>query len=101
MRAPSRHLRGDFVSRLRCAYEAGELPRIWDRAEVDLILKTLRSTDWVVYPKPCLAGTEKVVDSLDRYSHRIALSDRCILDFSDGQNALAYKDYRDGDRCKV
>lgn len=55
----------------------------------------------MVYPKPCLAGTEKVVDSLDRYSHRIALSDRCILDFSDGQNALAYKDYRDGDRCKV
>jgi hypothetical protein len=36
-----------------------------------------------------------VVDYLGRYSHRIALSDRRILSFEDGQVRLARKDYRD------
>ena len=101
VRALSRHFRGRFVSRLRRAYAAGELPRIRDRVEVDRVLQALMDTDWVVYSKPCLARTETVVDYLGRYSHRIALSDSRILDFEGGQVALSYKDYRDGDRRKV
>lgn len=100
-RALSRHFRGRFVSRLRRAYAAGELPRIRNRAEVDRFLQALMGTDWVVYSKPCLAATQTVVDYLGRYSHRIALSDSRILDFDDGKVALSYSDYRDGDRRKV
>jgi hypothetical protein len=101
VRALSRHFRGGFVSRLRRAFEARQLPRLRDRAEVDRVLQALMGTDWVVYSKPCLARTETVVDYLGRYSHRIALSDSRILDFEGGQVALSYKDYRDGDRRKV
>jgi len=101
VRALSRHFRGRFVSRLRRAYEAGALPRIRDRAELDRILNALMGAEWAVYSKPCLARTETVVEYLGRYSHRIALSDSRILDFADGQVALSYKDYRDGDRRKV
>jgi len=101
VRALSWHFRGGFVSRLRGAFEDGRLPRIRERAEVERVLKSLMATDWVVYSKPCLARTETVVDDLGRYSHRIAPSDRRLLDF-DGQSvALSDKDYRDGDRRKV
>ncbi len=61
VRALSRHFRGGFVSRLRRAIEAGQLSRLRDRAEVDRVLKALTGTEWVVYSKPCLGRTEKVV----------------------------------------
>jgi hypothetical protein len=101
VRALSRHFRGGFISRLRRAYEAEELPRVRDRAEVERVLKTLMASEWVVYSKPCLARTDTVIDYLGRYSHRIALSDSRLLDFDGESVALAYKDYRDGDRRKV
>jgi hypothetical protein len=101
VRALSRHFRGGFVSRLRRAYEAGQLPRIRDRAEVNRVLKALMASEWVVYSKPCLARTETVIDYLGRYSHRIALSDGRLLAFDGESVRLAYKDYRDGDRQKV
>ena len=101
VRALSRHFRGGFVIRLRRACEAGQLPRLRDRAEVDRTLQALMGTEWVVYSKPYLAATQTVVDYLGRYSHRIALSDSRILDFEDGVVSLSYKDDRDGDRRKV
>jgi hypothetical protein len=101
VRALSRHFRGGFVSRLRRAFEAGQLPRIRDRAEVNRVLKALMATEWVVYSKPCLARTETVIDYLGRYSHRIALSDGRLLAFDGESVRLAYKDYRDGDRHKT
>jgi hypothetical protein len=96
VRALSRHFRGGFVSRLRRAFEAGLLPRVQDRGEVDRVLKALMSTEWVVYSKPCLGHTETVVDYLGRYSHRIALPDSRLLRFDGESVELAYKDYRDG-----
>jgi len=96
VRALSRHLRGGFVSRLRQAIEAGRLPRLEDAAQIDAMLDALMDTDWVVYSKPCITHTQTVVSYLGRYSHRIALSDARILNFTDGQVELAYKDYRDG-----
>lgn len=96
VRALSRHVRGGFVSRLRQAVNDGRLSRLKDTAEIDRMLDTLMAIDWVVYSKPCLTHTETVVDYLGRYSHRIALSDARLLDFEDGQVALAYTDYHDG-----
>jgi hypothetical protein len=96
VQALSRHVRGGFVSRLRQAIEAGHLPRIQDGAQIAAVLDALMATDWAVYPKPCITHTETVVAYLGRYSHRIALSDARILNFTDGQVDLAYKDHRDG-----
>ncbi|HSQ08875.1 MAG TPA: IS91 family transposase [Chromatiaceae bacterium] len=98
VRALSRHFRGGFVSRLRRAFEAGQLPRVQDRREVDRVLKALMGKEWVVYSKPCLGRTETVVDYLGRYSHRVALSDSRLLSFDGETVELAYKDYRDGDQ---
>ncbi len=101
VRARSRHFRGGFVSRLRCACEAGQLSRLRNRAEVDRVLKALIGTEWVVYSKPCLGRTETVVDYLGRYSHRIALSDSRLLAFDGESVELDYQDYRDGGQHKT
>ena len=101
LRALSRHVRGGFVGRLRRAREDGKLSRIRDDAQVDRSLATLMATDWVVYSKPCLARTDTVVDYLGRYSHRIALSNRRLVDFDGASVQLSDKDDRDGDRRKV
>jgi len=102
VRALSRHFRGGLVSRLRRAGKEGRLARI-TAPEVDRVLDALMQPEWVVYSKTCLARTDTVIDYLGRYSHRIALSDRRLLDFDDDDATVdvRYKDYRDDNRNKV
>lgn len=100
-RALSRRFRGCMVSALRAAYRRGELHRLTDPVEVDALLDELMRTDWVVYPKPCVNHTERVVEYLARYSHRIAISDARIDRVDDQHVAFHYTDYRDGNRDKV
>jgi len=101
VRALSRHFRGGLVSRLRAAYQAGELSRLSGPAEVDRVLDALMSGDWVVFSKPCLTHTDTVVEYLGRYSHRIALSDSRLSDFDGTTVTLSYKDYRDDRRKQM
>jgi hypothetical protein len=100
-RALSRRFRGRMVSALRAAYRRGELHRLAHSAEVDALLDRLMRTDWVVYPKPCVNHTERVVRYLARYSHRIAISDARIARLDDEHVAFRDTDYRDGNRDKV
>lgn len=83
VRALARKFRGRLVARLREAWEHGNLARLSGPAEVKRVLNALMATEWVVYSKPCLARTDTVIDYLGRYSHRIALSDRRLLDFDE------------------
>jgi hypothetical protein len=102
VRALSRHFRGGLVSRLRRAYQDGRLTRI-TAPEVERVLNALMQPEWVVYAKPCLARTDTVIAYLGRYSHRIALSDRRLLNFDEEDNTVdvRYQDYRDGRRHQV
>ena len=100
-RALSRRFRGCMVSALRAAYRRGKLHRLAHPVEVDAVLDQLMRTDWVVYPKPCVHHTERVVEYLGQYSHRIAISDPRIIHVDDEHVAFRYKDYHDGNRHKV
>ena len=86
---------------MRAAYRRGELHRLTHPAEVDAVLDQLMRTDWVVYPKPCVNHTERVVEYLAQYSHRIAISDPRFIHVDDEHVAFRYKDYRDANRHKV
>ena len=99
VRALSRRFRGHFVSAVRRRVRAGELPRIAPD-EVDAMLERLMNLEWVVYTKPCLDHTERVVDYLARYTHRIALTDARLVAINGQRVALRYRDYRD-DRHKT
>ncbi len=96
VRALSRHFRGGWVSRLRRAGKEGRLARITPQ-ELDRVLDALMQPEWVVDSKPCLARTDTVIDDLGRDSHRIALSDRRLLDFDDDEATVDVRDKDDRD----
>jgi hypothetical protein len=51
-------------------------------------------TDWVVYCKPTIQGTQRVLDYLGRYVHRVAITNRRIVSIDDGQVTFRYKHAR-------
>ena len=61
------------------------------------LLDTLYAKDWVVYGKPPFADPETVLESLGRYVHRVAISNRRLLDGSDGRVRFSYRDRTNGD----
>lgn len=57
--------------------------------------------DWVVYAKRPFGGPQQVLRYLARYTHRVAISDRRLLELKDGQICFQYKDYADAQRSKA
>jgi hypothetical protein len=56
---------------------------------------------WVVYVKPPFGGPQQVLEYLSRYTHRVAISNRRILSFANGNVTFVWRDYADGNRVKV
>ena len=46
------------------------------------ILHPSRTAEWVVYAKAPFGGPEQVLEYLGRYTHRVAISNNRLLDFS-------------------
>jgi hypothetical protein len=101
VRALSRHYRGRMVSGLRKAQQQGQLKRVTRPGEIDEVLNALMSQDWVVYSKPCLTHTDRIIGYLGRYTHRIALSDARLLASKGDTVTLVWKDYADHNRRKT
>lgn len=80
---------------------AGGIASLSSPAAFNKHLAESAKKSWVVYCKPPFAGPEQVLQYLSRYTHRIAISNRRLLDFSDGKVTFSWKDYRDGTRKKM
>ena len=107
VRVLRRRFRRLFLQYLQEAYDAGQLKffsslqslgerRCWRR-----YLAAARKTEWWVYAKPPFGGPPQVLRYLGRYTHRVALSNRRLLDIEDGQVRFLWKDYRDDHRHKT
>jgi hypothetical protein len=59
-------------------------------------LRKQRSKEWVVYAKPPFGSPELVLKYLARYTHRVAISDRRILDLQDAGVTFHYRDNAGG-----
>jgi len=57
-------------------------------------LHPLYRTKWVVYAKKPLPSSDKVIEYISRYSHRVAISNHRIKAFSDGKVTFSWIDYR-------
>ena len=55
----------------------------------------------MVYAKPPLAGPERVLRYLARYTHRVAISNHRLVELKDGRVRLRWKDYAHGQVEKV
>jgi hypothetical protein len=64
-------------------------------------LTTLQRMEWVVYAKPPLAGPQRVLRYLARYTHRVAITNRRLIAGADGQVTFRWKDYRHGNRQRL
>jgi hypothetical protein len=107
VKALGRLFRGKFLAALDLAYRNGELDLAGSSAELQAppawrrFKDHLYEKDWVVYAKPPFGGPEQVFKYLGHYSHRIAVSNRRIIDFSDGKVTFSWKDYAHGCRKKL
>ena len=101
VRALSRKFRGAMVSALRGSQQAQALHRLNDEKQINDTLNQLMQTEWVVYTKANIQRPETLVNYLARYTHKIAIDDRRLLDNDEEHVRFRYKDYRDHDRHKV
>jgi len=57
-------------------------------------LHPLYRTKWVVYAKKPLPSSDKVIEYISRYSHRVAISNHRIKAFAEGKVSFSWIDYR-------
>jgi len=104
VRVLSRLFRRLFLERLEALHAAGELHFFTDLARLHeedafrAYLAPLRKTDWVVYAKRPFAGPEQVLAYLARYTHRVAIGNRRLLELDEGHVRFRWKDYRESGR---
>jgi Putative transposase/Transposase zinc-binding domain len=103
----SRLYRGLFLTRLRAAFDAGQLrffgalANLAGRSVFAACLRPLRAIPWVVYVKRPFGGPEQVLDYLARYSHRVAIANSRLVTLANGRVSFLWKDYRRHDKRKV
>jgi hypothetical protein len=88
VKALSKIFRELLTSLVRKALPHLELPQsVWKK-------------DWVVYCKSTVQGTDKLLEYLGRYVHRVAISNSRILSIDDGKVTFRYHKVKDS-RCKT
>ena len=86
----SETFKGKFLDSLkRSLRKQNELSLFYDQLQVAY------KTKWVVHCEPSLAGAEHVVKYLGQYTHRVAITNRRILNIAGGKVTFIAKDYRD------
>jgi Putative transposase/Transposase zinc-binding domain len=107
VRVLSRLFRRLFLKQLQQAFDNNELQfynsleALKSRVAFAKYLAPAARAEWVVYAKAPFGGPQQVLQYLGRYTHRVAISNNRLLDFSDGQVTFAWKDYRHESRTKV
>lgn len=96
----SKIFRGIYVSKLRALYKDNQL-KLPDAKSFNKLLDSLMEKDWVVYTKEPFAGSEKLLDYLGRYTHKIAISNNRILDCDENFVTFKWRDYSDNSKEKI
>lgn len=86
---------------LRAADRHDQLRRVPEDTPIGEAIKRASRQDWIVYAKPPFGGPEQVLEYVSRYTHRIAISNRRILSFTNNQVTFEWRDYADGNRKKA
>lgn len=107
VRVLSRLFRRLFITQLQLAFDHGELQffnsleALRNRVAFAKHLAPATRAEWVVYAKPPFGGPKQVLEYLGRYTHRVAISNNRLREFSDGAVTFAWKDYRHESRNKT
>jgi hypothetical protein len=89
-----------MLEKLVAAHEAGKLTVFGAHAHLAgdkafaAFLAPLRRTRWFVYSKRPFAGPKSVLAYLSRYTHRVAISNRRLINADEDSVTFKVKDYR-------
>jgi len=106
VRVLSRVFRGKYLFWLKRAFHGGKLQfhgkleGLRNASQFERQLTTSVRREWVVYAKPPAGGPQQVLKYLARYTHRVAISNRRLLQLKEGRVTFSYKDYADRNRTK-
>jgi hypothetical protein len=95
----SQVFRGKYLAGLRRAYQRGELrfagstAGLADPRAFAALVDELYTKDWVVYAKEPFGGPDQVLKYLTGYTHRVALSNRRLVQVTEQEVTFNWKDY--------
>jgi len=101
--AMSKVMMGVFIEKLKYSYQAGnlifpgELNKISSSKKFNSFLWKLSKKNWVIFNKAPLNGSSMVIEYLSRYTHKIAISNSRIKEYTNKEVTFEYKDYKDTD----
>lgn len=109
VRALAQVFRAKYLAGLQRLYRGGklafhgQLAALATEAQFQAWVRQAAHPSWVVYAKRPFAGPQQVLAYLGRYTHRVAISPRRLLevDSNAGTVRFDYKDYADGARHKT
>ncbi len=79
----------------------GRLKSLGDEAAFEQLLNKSVRHDWIVYAKRPFSSPACVLKYLARYTHRVAISNRRLVELRNGRVSFRYKDYSDDQQSKV
>jgi hypothetical protein len=105
----SKLFKGIFLSDLRDSHRNGELKLKGTDGDGDgdtdknfqELIRSANYKKWMVYCKPPMRNSSKVIEYFGRYTHRVAISNRRIIKLEDGRVFFQWKDYKDGNKIKI
>jgi hypothetical protein len=106
VRVLSRLFRRLFLEALEDAFRdhllcfPGQIEALKEPTAFSQLTESLKRIEWIVYSKPPFGGPHRVLQYLGRYTHRVALDNRRILNVSGGMVTFQYKQYRSADAHK-
>jgi hypothetical protein len=107
VRVLSRLFRRLFLAELHQAHTDGALrffnalAPLQEASAFARYLAPVARAEWIVYAKPPFGGPERVLEYLGRYTHRVAISNSRLVEFTGEDVAFRWKDYRHESRNKV
>lgn len=69
--------------------------------KLKVLFDTLYKKKWVIFAKQPFASPLRVIQYLGNYTHRIAISESRLVNYTDTTVSFMYKDYADDDKQKV
>ncbi len=106
VRVISRLFRRLFLEGLSALFRAGELEFFGDLVHLNQAkafaetLGPVRAAEWVVYAKKTFASPEQLLAYLSRYTHRVAITNRRLVDLDEGHVSFRWKKQRRGGGLK-
>jgi hypothetical protein len=103
----SRKFKGKFLYYLKHLYEQNKLEfhgsqeHLSSNNEFETLLSSAYSKDWVVYCKPPFRNAACVVEYLGRYTHKVAISNKRIVNVENGNVTFKWRDYKDNSKWKL